>query len=194
MSTVRPIAQVSLSGRSISNKSNPANPYTNSDGLDSQLAVIQTPHIEFPPEPLQTPFIYSAQHMSLPLSIRRNIPWITLANGSRDGYQELMHAYIHKAADRLAAISPCYIELWRSYVPTMAFGPQGSGALLNAMVALAAWHIASSQRDPDRGHERATRYYFAGLQEHHRLDADGKIYDDAGLATLLLFAQFEVTL
>lgn len=147
---------------------------------------------EFPPEP-EAPFIYSARRMSLPPSIHRShIAWIISDDKSLNrGYQELMHAYIHVTADRLAGFSPCYIELWRSYVPTMAFGPHGSGALLNAMVALAALHIAPLQQDPNRGRDRAARYYSAALKEYHDIDLKGQ-FNDAALATVLLFAHFEV--
>jgi hypothetical protein len=134
--------------------------------------------------------------MSLPLKIYKNIAWIKSENESLNrGYQELMHAYIYQTADRLAACSPCYIELWRSYIPTMAFGPRGSGALLNAMVALAALQIAPLQRDPDIGRERAMRYYVAALQDNHSMDGDrNREPDDAMLATVLLFAHFEVAI
>jgi len=155
------------------------------------------PFLNFPPEPLQAPFIYSARQMSLPpLSKHQNIAWIISEHQSLNrGYQELMHFYIHETATRLAAYSPCYVDLWRLYIPTMAFGPRGSGALLNAMVALAALQLAPLQRDPDRGRERARRYYAAALQDHHSLGGDQKgEADDAVLATKLLFAHFEVLL
>src|SRR5271154_3623273 len=148
---------------------------------------------EFPPEPSQSPFIYSARHMTLPVSIHKSIAWIIPDTESRSrGYQELMHAYLHQTADRLAACSPCYIELWRSYVPTLAFGLHGSGALLNAMVALAALHLAPLLQEPPKGRERAVRYYFVALQEYHDMKRSDQL-TDAGLATVLLFAHFEVS-
>src|SRR5437762_7657019 len=117
---------------------------------------------KFPPEPEQRPFVYSIRNMRLPPSIHRSLNWIT----SSRNYQELIHVYIHKSAARLDAYSPNYIELWRSYVPTMAFGSNGSVALLNAMAALAALQIAPFQRDAQIGYERAKRYYVAALQDH----------------------------
>ena len=75
----------------------------------------------------------------------------------------------------------------------MAFGPHGSGPLLNAMVALTSLQLAPSQHDSERGRERALRYYVAALQEHQALDPVRKgQLDDAVLATVLLFAHFEV--
>jgi hypothetical protein len=133
--------------------------------------------------------------MSLPpLSNQQNISWIISEHQSLNrGYQELMHFYIHETARRLAAYSPCYVDLWTAYIPTMAFGQNGSRALLNAMVALAALQLAPLQGDPDRGRERARRYYAAALQDHYSLEGDQKVEaDDAVLATKLLFAHFEV--
>lgn len=116
--------------------------------------------------------------------------WIIPDSESRNrGYEELMHAYIHRTADRLAACSPCYIELWRSYIPTMAFGVHGSGALLNAMVALSALHLAPLQQDHTKGKERAVRYYLVASQEYHDMKRSDQL-SDAALATVLFVCSF----
>jgi len=158
------------------------------------LQIPQPPDItetsEFPPEPEQKPFVYSIRNMQLPPSIHKSLNWV---NSNRN-YQELLHVYIHKSAPRLDAYSPNYIELWRSYVPAMAFGPNGSPALLNAMAALAALQIAPFQRDPQNGYDRAERYYIAALQDHQILDSVQKDdLEDSMLATALLMAHYEVT-
>jgi hypothetical protein len=164
-------------------------------GEIEDLEIPQLPDItemsEFPPEPEEKPFVYSVRNMQLPLSIHKSLNWV---NSSRN-YEELLHVYIHKSAPRLDSYSPNYIELWRSYVPAMAFGPNGSAALLNAMAALAALQLAPFQRDPPNGYDRAERYYIAALQDHQILDSVEKDdLDDSMLATALLLAHYEAHL
>jgi len=129
------------------------------------------------------------RNMTLPPSIYKSLNWMT----SNRNYQELFHTYLHKSAPRLDAYSPTYIELWRTYVPAMAFGQNGSAPLLNSMAALAAIQMARFQRDPQSGYDRAERYYIAALQDHQILDLDQQDnLDDAMLATALLLAHYEV--
>jgi hypothetical protein len=85
------------------------------------------------------------------------------------------------------------MDIWRSYIPSMAFSTNGSLALLNAMVALAAFQIAPLQKDSDRGRQRALGHYITALRHHH--DSDNLFavqLDDAVLATSLIFAHYEV--
>jgi hypothetical protein len=151
----------------------------------------QTTH--FPAEP-RNPFIYSPRNMVLPPTIYNNMSWIIAGDEfSNRSYQELLHAYIHVTAPRLDGSSPCYFELWRSYVPAMAFGQSGSLPLLNAIAAITALQIAPLQRDPEKGRERAERYYFAALEHHHILDTPRKSeLDDAMIATAMLLAHYDV--
>jgi serine/threonine protein kinase len=147
----------------------------------------------FPDEPHQRPFIYSASQIDLPPAICKNMSWIAGDEFSNRSYQQLLHAYIHVTAPRLDASSPCYFELWRSYVPAMAFGSKGSLALLNAISAVTAIQIAPLQRDPEKGRERAERYYFASLEDHHVLDTPQKSeLNDAMIATSMLLAHYDV--
>lgn len=147
----------------------------------------------FPAEP-QNPFFYSPGNMILPQAIYKNMSWIIAGDEfSNRSYQELLHAYIHVTAPRLDGSSPCYFELWRSYVPAMAFGHRGSLPLLNAIAAIAALQIAPLQRDPEKGRERAERYYFAALEHHHILDTPRKSeLDDSMIATAMLLAHYDV--
>jgi predicted component of type VI protein secretion system len=85
------------------------------------------------------------------------------------------------------------MDIWRSYIPSMAFGQGGSLALLNAMVALAAMHIAPLQADPEKAKERAMAHYTTALK-HHRNNDSFYLLDDAVLATSLIFAHYEVVL
>ena len=149
-----------------------------------------------PPELLQeiqlTPFVYSLGHMYMPPHVHQSIAWVISDHDARNReYQELMHAYIHVSADRLADISPCYMDIWRSYIPSMAFGPNGSLPLLGAMCALAALHISSSQND--RGKERAWVHYHTAVS-YLRLSENlfAPELDDAVLATALILAHYEV--
>ena len=149
-----------------------------------------------PPElhrdPLVMPFVYSIQHMFMPPVVHRSLASVYSDHDVRNRhYQELMHAYLHLTADRLADMSPCYIDFWRTYIPSMAFGPNGSLALLNAMVALAALHIAPLQADDTRGKLRAWEFYHLALQ-HHRTAPDHSAPDDWMLATSLILAHYEV--
>src|SRR5271170_2628665 len=149
-----------------------------------------------PPElhegPLIAPFVYSIQHMFMPPVVHRSLATVYSDHDVRNRhYQELMHAYLHLTADRLADMSPCYIDFWRSYIPAMAFGPNGSLALLNAMVALAALHIAPLQADDSRGKLRAWEFYHLALQ--HQGNATASSPDDWVLATSLILAHYEVT-
>jgi hypothetical protein len=147
----------------------------------------------FPEEPHQRAFIYSASQIELPPAICKNMSWIAGDEFSTRSYHQLLHAYIHVTAPRLDASSPCYFELWRSYVPAMAFGSKGSVALLNAISAVTAIQIAPLQRDPEKGRERAERYYFASLEDHHVLDIPQKSeLDDAMIATAMLLAHYDV--
>ena len=148
-----------------------------------------------PPElhqgPLIAPFVYSIQHMFMPPVVHRSLATVYSDHDVRNRhYQELMHAYLHLTADRLADMSPCYIDFWRSYIPAMAFGQNGSLALLNAMVALAALHIAPLQADNARGKQRAWEFYHLALQ--HQGQATGSSPDDWVLATSLILAHYEV--
>src|SRR5947207_180956 len=95
------------------------------------------PHL--PPELLReipwTPFVYSLHHMYMPPHVHQSISWLISDHDSRNReYQELMQAYLHVSADRMADISPCYMDIWRSYIPSMAFGEGGSVGLLSALV------------------------------------------------------------
>jgi hypothetical protein len=148
---------------------------------------------QFAAEP-QNPFIYSPGNMVLLQPIYKNLSWIIAGDEfSNRSYQELLHAYIHVTAPRLDGSSPCYFELWRSYVPAMAFGQMGSLPLLNAIAAIAALQIAPLQRDPEKGRDRAERYYFAALEHHHILDTPRKSeLDDAMIATGILLAHYDV--
>lgn len=75
----------------------------------------------------------------------------------------------------------------------MAFGESGSLPLLNAIAAITALQIAPLQRDPEKGRERAERYYFAALEHHHILDTPRKSeLDDAMIATAMLLAHYDV--
>lgn len=149
-----------------------------------------------PPElhrdPLIAPFVYSIQHMFMPPVVHRSLATVYSDHDVRNRhYQELMHAYLHLTADRLADMSPCYIDFWRTYIPSMAFGPNGSLALLNAMVALAALHIAPLQADDTRGKLRAWEFYHLALQNHRQAPDHGPP-DDWMLATSLILAHYEV--
>ena len=140
------------------------------------------------------PFVYSLQHMYLPPSVHRSISWLITDHDARNReYQELMHAYLHLTAGRLADASPCYMDIWGSYIPSMAFGENGSLALLDAMVAVAALHIAHIQNDSGKAKERALIHYTTALQ-HHRNPETLYAPNDAVFATSLLFAYYEVPL
>ena len=153
-----------------------------------------------PPELLQdipmAPFVYSLQYMYMPPRVHDSISWLISDHETRNReYQELMDAYLRLTADRLSHSTPCYLDIWRSYIPSMAFGPNGSLALLNALVALAALHIAPLQSDHEKGRNRALGYYITALRHLH--DSNNLIVerlDDAILATSLLFAHYEVTI
>ena len=144
-------------------------------------------------EPQETPFFYAASRLVLP-PLSKNISLIISDNEfSNRSYQELLHAYFHISAGRLDAYSPCSFELWRTYVPAMALGVDGSQALLNAIGALAALQITPLQRNQERGRERAQRYYLAALKDHHVFDTPGKYrLSDAMIATSMLLAHYEV--
>lgn len=140
------------------------------------------------------PFVYSLHHMYMPVQVHKSISWLISDHDARNReYQELMQAYLHISADRMADISPCYMDIWRSYIPSMAFGPNANLALLNAMVALAAMHIAPLQRDSDKGRDRAFAYYTVALGFHHNPENFFAVQiDDSVLATSLIFAHYEV--
>ena len=151
-----------------------------------------------PPELLQeipwTPFVYSLRHMYMPAQVHKSISWLISDHDARNReYQELIHAYLHLTADRLAEASPCYMDIWHSYIPSMAFGSNGSLGLLNALCAFAALHIAPLQYEQEKGKERALGLYITALRHHH--DSDNlfaKQLDDSVLATALIFAHYEV--
>lgn len=180
-------------------KGNPTTP----DQKDCPIQPLQEgePTITFlPPELLEEipwrPFVYSLEYMYMPRQVHKSISWLISDSGVRNRlYQEFVNAYLHETADRLSHSSPCYIDLWRSYIPSMAFGTNGSTALLNALVALAALQIAPRQADPEKGKERALGFYITALQNYRQtvglIPAGGDI-TDASLATTLIFAQFEV--
>jgi len=132
--------------------------------------------------------------MYMPAKVHHSISWLISDHDARNrSYQELMHAYLHLSADRLADATPCYLDIWHSYVPSMAFGTDGSLGLLNALCALAAFHIAPLQYEPERGRERALGHYITALRHHQ--DPDNLFaakLDDAVLATALVFAHYEV--
>jgi hypothetical protein len=128
----------------------------------------------------------------MPASVHKSISWLIADHDARNReYQELMHAYLHLTVDRLADSSPSYMDMWRSYIPSMAFGENGSLALLDAMCALAALHIAPLQSDPEKGKDRAMAHYTTAIQHHHNPESLFAL-DDAVLATSLLFAHYEV--
>ena len=151
-----------------------------------------------PPELLQeipwTPFVYSLRHMYMPAQVHKGISWLISDHDARNReYQELMHAYLHLTADRLAEASPCYMDIWHSYIPSMAFGANGSLALLNALCAFAALHIAPLQYEEEKGKERAMGLYIIALRHHHNPDnLFAQQLDDAVLATAVIFAHYEV--
>ena len=132
--------------------------------------------------------------MYMPAKVHHSISWLISDHDARNrSYQELMHAYLHLSADRLADATPCYLDIWHSYVPSMAFGTNGSLGLLNALCALAAFQIAPLQYEPERGRERALGHYITALRHHH--DPDNLFaprLDEAVLATALVFAHYEV--
>ena len=131
--------------------------------------------------------------MYMPAAVHNSISWLISDHDARNReYQELMHAYLHLSADRLGA-SPCYMDIWRSYIPSMAFGAEGSLALLEAMCAMAALHIAPLQHDSDRGRIRGHEHYGLALLHHmQNFDRDMTLLNDAVLATALIFAHYEV--
>lgn len=132
------------------------------------------------------------QHMFMTPQIHRGISWqITDHDARNREYQELLHTYLHITADRMADISPSYLDAWRSYIPSMAFGPNGHPALLEALVALAAIHLAPLQKDPERARKRASLHYHAALR-YQRDDDFLYRLDDAVLATALVCAHYEV--
>lgn len=141
-----------------------------------------------------TSFVYSTQHIDMPKQVHKSISWMISEHESRQReYQELMDTYFHVTVDRLADISPCYMDIWRSYIPSMAFGPKGSPALLNAIVALSSLHIAPLQTDHEKGRLRAMGFYYTARRLHG--DSGDLLEQQLGgavLATALIFAHFEV--
>lgn len=130
----------------------------------------------------------------MPAKVHKSLSWLISDHDARNReYQELMHAYLHLTAARLADATPCYTDIWHSYVPSMAFGANGSLGLLNALCAFAALHIAPLQSEPEKGKERALGLYITALRHHH---SDENLFaaqlDDAVLATALIFAHYEV--
>jgi Fungal specific transcription factor domain len=149
-----------------------------------------------PPELLQeipwTPFVYSLRHMYMPEPVHKSIAWLIADHDARNReYQELMHAYLHLSADRLADITPCYMDIWRSYIPSMAFDMDKSHGLLSALVAFAALHIAPLQSDHEKGKDRAMGHYITALSWLREPQTLARL-DDAVLATTLILAHFEV--
>ena len=129
----------------------------------------------------------------MPAKVHNSISWLISDHDSRNReYQELMHAYLHLTADRLADTSPAYIDIWRSYIPSMAFGTNGSLALLNALVSLAALHIAPLQTDVEKGKERAMGHYVTALHHYRGINTSATQLNDAAFATSLIFAHYEV--
>ena len=148
---------------------------------------------ELQQHPQVAPFVYSIHHMFMSPAVHTSLSMVYADHDERNRhYQELMHAYLHLTADRLADISPCYIDIWRTYIPSMAFGPNGSLALLNAMVALAALHIAPLQADDKRGKIRAWEFYQLALQFQRENTSSPRTPDDWMLATSLILAHYEV--
>lgn len=139
-----------------------------------------------------TPFIYSLHHMYLPARIHETMSTMLSDNSIYNWeYQELLHTYFHITADRLADTSPCYMDIWRSYIPAMAFGgTDGSKGLLNAIITFAAVHVLPLQMDRARGYRRIRMYYGAALSGCRSC----LVYDDALLATMLILAHIEVYL
>jgi hypothetical protein len=137
-----------------------------------------------------TPFIYSLHHMYLPARIHESLSTMLSDNVDYNWeYQELLHTYFHITADRLADISPCYMDIWRSYIPAMAFSESdGSKGLLNAMITFAAVHVLPLQMDRARSHRRIHQYYGAALSACR----SNLVYDDVHLATILMLAHIEV--
>jgi len=130
--------------------------------------------------------------MYLPARIHESMSTILADNTVYNWeYQELLHTYLHLTADRLSDISPCYMDIWRSYIPAMAFGgADGSTGLLNALITFAAVHVLPLQNDRDKSEQRIRMYYGAALSASR----SGLIYDDARLATMLILAHIEVRL
>jgi hypothetical protein len=152
-----------------------------------------------PPELLQevpvVPFVYSLQQMFMPEAVHRSISWLITDHDTRNReFQELIDVYLKITAPTLADTSPCYMSIWHTYIPSMAFGPDGSLALLHALVALAALQIVPFQNDPEKAKQRALGHYVIGLGHQHNPESLlGPRLDDAVLATSLLFAHFEVS-
>jgi Fungal specific transcription factor domain len=132
--------------------------------------------------------------MYMPEPVHRSISWLITDHNARNReFQELIDIYLSVTAPRLADTSPCYMSIWHSYIPSMAFGPDGSLALLHALVALAALHVTPFQTDQEKGKQRALGHYVIALEHHRNPDSlFAPRLDDAVLATSLVFAHFEV--
>jgi len=147
-----------------------------------------------PPELLEDiqipPFIYNLNHMFMPEEAHESIAlWIPDHDARNREYQELMHTYLHLSAVRMADISPCYMDIWRSYIPSLALGPKGFLPLLGAMCALAALHMTSSQVD---GYEARAMVHYHTAVSNLKLEKNLFPIDDAVLATVLILAHYEV--
>ena len=148
--------------------------------------------VELVQEIAWTPFAYSLEHLYLPARIHESMSTIFSDNAVCNWeYQELLDTYLRMTAGRLSDISPCYMDIWRTDVPSMALGgADGSAGLLNALITFAAVHVLPLKLDRDKSEERILMYYGAALSASR----SGLVYDDARRATMLLLAHIEVRL
>jgi len=103
--------------------------------------------------------------------------------------RELLQAYLDISAKRLADTSPSYVDLFRKYIPAMAYD---STALMEGILALAAIQIGLMRRDPRIAVDAASHYH-KSLKSHFKAVADpNSRSQDSLLATSIILGHYEV--
>jgi len=103
--------------------------------------------------------------------------------------RELLQAYLDISAKRLADSSPSYVDLFRKYIPAMAYD---STALMEGILALAAIQIGLMRRDPRIAVDAASHYH-KSLKSHFKAVADPNSRSkDSLLATSIILGHYEV--
>lgn len=103
--------------------------------------------------------------------------------------RELLQAYLDISAKRLADTSPSYVDLFRKYIPAMAYDSTG---LMEGILALAAIQIGLMRRDPRIAVDAASHYH-KSLKSHFKAVADpNSRSEDSLLATSIILGHYEV--
>ncbi|CUS08127.1 unnamed protein product [Tuber aestivum] len=104
--------------------------------------------------------------------------------------RELLQAYLDISAKRLADTSPSYVDLFRKYIPAMAYDSTG---LMEGILALAAIQIGLMRKDTRIVAVDAASHYHKALKAHFNAVADPNSRSkDSLLATSIILGHYEI--